>query len=226
MVAACSLSRTPRKAASNGLAVAMTSPRTETNKSLRPIRIGAPPLRTRPQTEHYDHLTVAWLRGSDASSKPLDLAPAFALWFPGPGGFMPGGPREAGILGGRHLPGRGSLTHILMIEDDPSIADIYRGQLQNDGYRVTIATTAELGVTTMTANPPDIVLLDLLLPDRSGFEVLAALNERFPSHPPVVILSNYGEPAMIDRGRSLGAVEYLVKSRVTPADISGQIPTC
>jgi hypothetical protein len=39
-----------------------------------------------------------------------------------------------------------------------------------------------------------------------------------------VILSNYGEPSMIDRGRSLGAVEYLVKSRVTPAEVSGQIP--
>jgi DNA-binding NarL/FixJ family response regulator len=69
------------------------------------------------------------------------------------------------------------------------------------------------------------VLLDLLLPDRSGFEVLASLNELLPNHPPVVILSNYGEPSMIDRGRSLGAVEYLVKSRVTPADISRQIPS-
>ena len=68
------------------------------------------------------------------------------------------------------------------------------------------------------------MLLDLLLPDRSGFEVLVTLNERFPNHPPVVILSNYGEPSMIDRGRALGAIEYLVKSRVTPADISEQIP--
>ncbi len=55
--------------------------------------------------------------------------------------------------------------------------------------------------------------------------MLATLNERLPNHPPVVILSNYGEPSMIDRGRSLGAIEYLVKSRVTPADISRQIPT-
>ena len=54
--------------------------------------------------------------------------------------------------------------------------------------------------------------------------MLASLNERFPNHPPVVILSNYGEPSMIDKGRELGAVEYLVKSRVTPGDISGQIP--
>ncbi len=153
------------------------------------------------------------------------MTPAYLLWFPGHSGFAPAAPAEAGVHARRQLAGPGSSAHVLMIEDDPSIADMYRVQLEHDGYRVTIATTAELGFTTMTANPPDIVLLDLLLPDRSGFEVLASLNERFPSHPPVVILSNYGEPAMIDRGRLLGAVEYLVKSRVTPADISGQIPT-
>lgn len=111
-----------------------------------------------------------------------------------------------------------------MIEDDPSIAEMYSVQLEHDGYRVTVATTGEIALTTLSGSKPDLVLLDLLLPDRSGFEVLAMLNERLPNHPPVVILSNYGEPSMIDRGRALGAIEYLVKSRVTPADISNQIP--
>jgi len=128
-------------------------------------------------------------------------------------------------LWARHLlSGRGAPIHVLMIEDDPAIAEMYRVQLEHDGYRVTIASTAEVGISTMSEQSPDIVLLDLLLPDRSGFEMLAALNERLPNHPPVVILSNYGEPGMIDRGRALGAIEYLVKSRVTPSDISGQIP--
>jgi len=113
---------------------------------------------------------------------------------------------------------------VLMIEDDSSIAEMYRLQFEHDGYRVTVATTGELAVSTLSGSEPDLVLLDLLLPDRSGFEVLVTLNERFPNHPPVVILSNYGEPSMIDRGRALGAIEYLVKSRVTPADISEQIP--
>ncbi len=67
------------------------------------------------------------------------------------------------------------------------------------------------------------MLLDLLLPDRSGFEIMAEIKEQLPSHPPVVILSNYGEPAMMDRGFSLGALEYLVKSRVTPASVSQSI---
>lgn len=114
--------------------------------------------------------------------------------------------------------------HILMVEDDPSIAEMYRFQFEHDGYKVTVATTGDVAFSTLSGSEPDVVLLDLLLPDRSGFEVLSTLNERFPNHPPVVILSNYGEPSMIDRGRSLGAVEYLVKSRVTPAEISDQIP--
>jgi len=114
--------------------------------------------------------------------------------------------------------------HVLIIEDDSAIAEMYRLQLEHDGFRVTVATTGEVAFSTLSGSEPDVVLLDLLLPDRSGFEVLAALNERFPNHPPVVILSNYGEPSMIDRGRSLGAVEYLVKSRVTPGEVSERIP--
>jgi two-component system OmpR family response regulator len=130
-----------------------------------------------------------------------------------------------GALWAQHLlSGRGRPIHVLMIEDDPAIAEMYRVQLEHDGYRVTIAGTAEVGISTMSEQVPDIVLLDLLLPDRSGFELLASLNEHLPNHPPVVILSNYGEPSMIDRGRSLGAIEYLVKSRVTPSEISAQIP--
>jgi CheY-like chemotaxis protein len=125
----------------------------------------------------------------------------------------------------RLLAGEGSPIHVLMIEDDPAIADMYRLQFEHDGYQVTVVGTGEVAVSVLAGGAPDVVLLDLLLPDRSGFEVLATLNQRLPNHPPVVILSNYGEPAMIDRGRSLGAVEYLVKSRVTPADISRLIPS-
>ena len=113
---------------------------------------------------------------------------------------------------------------ILLIEDDPAIAEMYRVQLEYDGYRVMVATTGEVGVASMSTSRPDIVLLDLLLPDRSGLEVMADIKEHVHDHPPVVILSNYGEPAMMDRGLALGALEYLVKSRVTPASLSRSIP--
>jgi DNA-binding response OmpR family regulator len=147
-----------------------------------------------------------------------------SFWFPGPERVEVPLPFASRPRRWRLEAGEGASTYVLLIEDDPSIADMYRVQLEHDGYRVGVAATAEVALTTLSEESPDIVLLDLLLPDRSGFEMLAALNERFPNHPPVVILSNYGEPSMIDRGRSLGAVEYLVKSRVTPSEISAQIP--
>jgi len=115
-------------------------------------------------------------------------------------------------------------VHVLLIEDDAAISEMYRVQLEYDGYKVSVATTGRGGFDALAASRPDIVLLDLLLPDRSGLEIMADIKERFPNHPPVVILSNYGEPTMIDRGVSLGALEYLVKSRVTPASVSQSIP--
>jgi DNA-binding response OmpR family regulator len=147
------------------------------------------------------------------------------IWFPGAAWPPRYGPLDRAIRVRRLLAGPASGIHVLMIEDDAAIAEMYRVQFEHDGFRVSIATTGEVAVAKLADGTPDLVLLDLLLPDRSGFEVLALLNERLPSHPPVVILSNYGEPSMIDRGRSLGAIEYLVKSRVTPAEISRQIPT-
>lgn len=145
------------------------------------------------------------------------------VWFPSAEGFVGMTDVVAVVLKAQKERGRPPI-HVLMIEDDPSIAEMYTVQLEHDGYRVTVASTGDIALSTLRGSRPDLVLLDLLLPDRSGFEVLAMLNERLPNHPPVVILSNYGEPAMIDRGRALGAVEYLVKSRVTPADVSNQIP--
>ena len=145
-------------------------------------------------------------------------------WFPDPTGLS-----IMGTPGLWAMPASGparsgqETIHVLLIEDDPAIAEMYRVQFEYDGYRVTVATTGDIGYTSLVASRPDIVLLDLLLPDRSGLEIMADIKDQLPHHPPVVILSNYGEPAMMDRGRSLGALEYLVKSRVTPASVSQSI---
>lgn len=144
-------------------------------------------------------------------------------WFPDPTWRWSVQPEVISFLRQRVRDGESRPLHVLMIEDDPSIADMYRLQLEFDAFRVTVATSAEVGFKALIADAPDIILLDLLLPDQNGFDVLASLKERFPEPPPVVILSNYGEPSMIDRGLSLGAIEYLVKSRVTPADVAAQI---
>lgn len=140
-----------------------------------------------------------------------------------------GRPFDAGswatpISGRDRLAASGPARKVLLVEDDTTIAEMYRVQLEYDGYDVTLVTTGQAALVAMAARPPDIILLDLLLPDRSGLEVMVELKQSFPNHPPVVILSNYGEPAMIERGLALGAFEYLVKSRVTPDAVSRSIP--
>ena len=153
-----------------------------------------------------------------------DLFPA-SLWLPGFGAATSDVIVDLTTsFAGDRDPKARQTVHVLLIEDDSAIGDMYRVQLEYDGFRVTVATTGENGFAAMASTKPDIVLLDLLLPDRSGLEIMADIKARFPQHPPVVILSNYGEPTMIDRGMSLGALEYLVKSRVTPATVSQSIP--
>jgi two-component system OmpR family response regulator len=155
-------------------------------------------------------------------SSTLFLPP---VWLPDPTGRA-GRDRFEVVLG--HGPSEekkpGKTFDVLVLEDDRSIADMYRVQLEYDGYHVTVVPTGQAALEAVAVKRPDIILLDLLLPDRSGLEVMVELREKHSDPPPVIILSNYGEPAMIERGLALGAVEYLVKSRVTPDTVSHSIP--
>jgi len=146
--------------------------------------------------------------------------------FAGPGGASPG--RGLPAVWRDLLPDRAAATRtpidVLIVEDDLAIAEMYRIQLEADGYGVRVAGTAADALTAIDRCAPDLVLLDVLLPGRDGFAVLEHMRLAMDAAPPVVILSNYGEPAMVDRGLSLGALDYFVKSRVTPDLVSRSIP--
>ena len=110
---------------------------------------------------------------------------------------------------------------VLFIEDDPTVAQMYKLKLELDGYHVTMAKDGEEGLKSATDEPPDIIFLDIRLPKMDGFAVLEGLrgSER-TKNIPVVILSNYGERELVERGLKLGALEYLIKSQTTPANLS------
>jgi len=111
--------------------------------------------------------------------------------------------------------------NVLFIEDDPAVAEMYKLKLELDGYTVTVAKDGEEGLQIATDSPPDIIFLDTRLPKMDGFAVLERLRsaER-TAEVPVIILSNYGERELVDRGLKLGALEYLIKSQTTPANLS------
>jgi DNA-binding response OmpR family regulator len=106
---------------------------------------------------------------------------------------------------------------VLMIEDDAAVAEMYRLRLVTDGYEVVVGSTGEEGLQLAVDEAPDFIYLDLRLPTIDGFEVL----ERLRAMPatagiPVIILSNYGDPELRERGLKLGALEFLVKADTPP----------
>jgi DNA-binding response OmpR family regulator len=110
---------------------------------------------------------------------------------------------------------------VLLIEDDEATAEMYRLRLSNDGYTVLHASDGESGVAQAISEQPDLIYLDVRLPKLDGFQVL----QRLRAHPhtqaiPVVILTNYGEPELRERGLELGALEFLVKADTTPGFLS------
>lgn len=122
----------------------------------------------------------------------------------------------------------GSMTdddvRVLFVEDDPTVAHMYKLKLELDGYAVDLAADGVQAVEMAMGNPPDIIFLDIRLPKMDGLGVLEALrNDERTRAVPVVILSNYTERELVDRGLRLGALEYLVKSQTTPARVAGGV---
>lgn len=115
-------------------------------------------------------------------------------------------------------------VRVLLIEDDLDTLEMYRTRLEKDGYEVSVATDGEQGLNMATELLPDIVFLDIRLPKLDGLEVLQRLREQeSTAGVPVVILSNYGEKDLVDRGLKLGALEFLVKAHTSPVELSGGI---
>jgi CheY-like chemotaxis protein len=114
---------------------------------------------------------------------------------------------------------------VLLIEDDPAFADMYRFRLELDGYRVVEARSGPQALELAASGRPDLIFLDIKLPGLDGMAVLEALRAGDDTrHIPVVILSAYGEDDLRARGLELGALEYLIKSHVVPDEVSQAVP--
>jgi DNA-binding response OmpR family regulator len=110
---------------------------------------------------------------------------------------------------------------VLLIEDDEAAAEMYRMKLVADGYTVMVARDGEAGLELAIRERPDLIYLDLRLPKLDGFEVLERLRANaLTATLPVIILSNFGESQLRERGFKLGALEFLVKADTTPASLS------
>jgi DNA-binding response OmpR family regulator len=106
-----------------------------------------------------------------------------------------------------------SLKKILIIEDDKFLARMLGRMLESHNYDIIMAGTGKEGLLKAASQLPDLVLLDIMLPDIDGFDVLETIkNEAATQKTPVIILSNLGQAEDRGQGSALGAADYLVKS--------------
>ena len=113
---------------------------------------------------------------------------------------------------------------VLLIEDEKEVAELYKLKLTLDGYEVITAEGGQEGLDKANALTPELIFLDIKMPEMDGFEVLKKLRGSANTKDiPVVILSHFDEQDLIEKGLTLGANEYLIKSQFTPEDISNKI---
>ena len=109
---------------------------------------------------------------------------------------------------------------ILLVEDDVFMVDLLVRELVESGFDVAVANSGKEAAQKFGEFKPDLVLLDLILPDQSGLETLRQIRRK-PRGPEtkVVILSNIGEGKDMEEARRLGVVDYLVKANFSLPDI-------
>ena len=113
---------------------------------------------------------------------------------------------------------------VLLVEDDLFLSKILSSKFKKEGFLVELAMDGEEGLKKVKSFAPDIILLDLIMPKKNGFEVLEEikLNDK-TKNIPVIILSNLGQNSDVSKGKELGAVDYLVKANFSLKEVVAKV---
>lgn len=101
--------------------------------------------------------------------------------------------------------------HILIVEDERPLAHALELKLTHEGFAVTTASNGQEGLDLLASQPFDVLLLDLIMPELDGFQVLERL-QKMPRKPVAFVLSNLGQPEDEARVLKLGARKFFIKS--------------
>jgi len=109
---------------------------------------------------------------------------------------------------------------ILIVEDEQVLASLLKRKLSRRGYRSIIAADGREGLKKIKEIRPDLILLDIVMPKMSGFEVMEAKQKiEEIKDIPIIIISNSGQPVEISRAQKLGAEDWIVKTNFNPGEV-------
>jgi DNA-binding response OmpR family regulator len=112
------------------------------------------------------------------------------------------------------------MKKILFIEDEAALQKTFRDVLEKEGYQMISALDGESGLRLARSEKPDLILLDLILPRKDGFEVLKELKEDEATKGiPVIVLTNLEDIESVEKAIELGATTYLVKAQYTLEEV-------
>jgi CheY-like chemotaxis protein len=116
------------------------------------------------------------------------------------------------------------MKKILLVEDDTLLSSILAGSFRDAGYEVQCAYDGDSAVARAIERHFDLMLLDILLPGKDGFEVLSTVKSLDATKDiPVLVISNLSDPGTIDRMTTIGAVGFIVKAHTTPPAVLQEV---
>ena len=118
----------------------------------------------------------------------------------------------------------GQKKKILLVEDDMALSAVYRSRLEIEGFDVREANNGEDALSATVEYRPDLILLDVMMPKISGFDVLDILrNTPETANVRIIMLTALSQPKDKERAESLGVDDYLVKSQVVIGDVVARV---
>lgn len=115
-------------------------------------------------------------------------------------------------------------TKIAIIEDDQAISQMYRIKFEAEGYDVETAENGKLGLALAEDMKPDIILLDLMMPEMNGDEMLEVMRKtEWGANIKVIVLTNMGEQEAPDLIKSLDVRRFIVKAEMTPRQVAEMV---
>lgn len=121
----------------------------------------------------------------------------------------------------------GERKKILIVEDDDLLRSLYAEMFKKEGFDVYEAEDGLKGERLIMEGGYDVILLDILLPEKDGLEILRSLKSQIPKEKngPIVLISNLGQEEIVKKGIRLGAKGYLIKSQFRPEEVITEIKT-